>query len=190
MPVLRRALHASRRVADNPGHQHPAFQLARATTLNSAIDKVGRIDAPNSKMLLATRALRAGDSVHRFLACGGSETEASQWTLQVDARRHLSLAHHVFRHICHACEPNVRMRGVSFEAHRDIARGEELTLDLNASELKLINAFRCKCGAAACVGMVRGWADLNDSQRALRRDRCQPWLLFAEPRNSLRGNNR
>jgi uncharacterized protein len=60
-----------------------------------------------------------------------------------------------FRFINHSCEPNTFMRRTKdraeFYALRDIARGEELTVDYEDSHHE--GRLRCRCGAARC----RGW---------------------------------
>jgi SET domain-containing protein len=60
-----------------------------------------------------------------------------------------------FRFINHSCAPNTFMRRTSeraeFYALRDIAEGEELTLDYEDSHHE--GRLRCRCGAARC----RGW---------------------------------
>jgi len=60
-----------------------------------------------------------------------------------------------FRFINHSCEPNTFMRRTKdraeFYALRDIAKGEELTLDYEDSHHE--GRLRCRCGAPRC----RGW---------------------------------
>ncbi len=60
-----------------------------------------------------------------------------------------------FRFINHSCEPNTFMRRTKdraeFYALRDIAKGEELTVDYEDSHHE--GRLRCRCGAARC----RGW---------------------------------
>lgn len=60
-----------------------------------------------------------------------------------------------FRWINHSCEPNTFMRRTKdrceFYALRDIAKGEELTVDYVESHHE--GRLRCRCGAANC----RGW---------------------------------
>jgi len=60
-----------------------------------------------------------------------------------------------FRFINHSCAPNTFMRRTKdraeFYALRDIAKGEELTVDYEESHHE--GRLRCRCGAAAC----RGW---------------------------------
>lgn len=60
-----------------------------------------------------------------------------------------------FRYINHSCEPNTFTRltrnRAEFYALRDIAAGEELTVDYGISHHE--GKLRCRCGAPAC----RGW---------------------------------
>jgi uncharacterized protein len=60
-----------------------------------------------------------------------------------------------FRFINHSCEPNTFMRRTrdraEFYALRDIAKGEELTVDYEDSHHE--GKLRCRCGATRC----RGW---------------------------------
>lgn len=56
----------------------------------------------------------------------------------------------------HSCRPNVGIRGqATFVAMRDVETGEELTYDW-AMEENSPARTRCRCGAAACRGMLTG----------------------------------
>lgn len=61
-----------------------------------------------------------------------------------------------FRFINHSCAPNTFMRRTKdraeFYALRDIARGEELTVDYGDSHHE--GRLRCRCGAANCRGRI------------------------------------
>jgi hypothetical protein len=57
-------------------------------------------------------------------------------------------------------------------ALRDLAPGELVTFDDNTTERELATPFECRCGSAACVGVVRGAAHLDPAQRAAR----ERWL--------------
>ena len=61
-----------------------------------------------------------------------------------------------FRFINHSCEPNTFMRRTrdraEFYALRDIARGEELTVDYGESHHD--GQLACRCGAARCRGAI------------------------------------
>src|SRR5262249_46435342 len=56
----------------------------------------------------------------------------------------------------HSCEPNVGVRGqIVFVAMRDVAEGEELTLDYATIDHDA-EPMACRCGAKACRGLVTG----------------------------------
>ena len=61
-----------------------------------------------------------------------------------------------FRFINHSCEPNTFMRctpsRAEFYALRDIAAGEELTVDYGDSHHD--GKLACRCGAARCRGFI------------------------------------
>ncbi len=57
----------------------------------------------------------------------------------------------------HSCEPNVGVRGnVVFVAMRDIAPGEELTIDYAMIDDHEDEPMACNCGTPSCRGVVRG----------------------------------
>ena len=56
----------------------------------------------------------------------------------------------------HSCDPNLRVRGqIVFVARRDVAAGEELTHDWAMTDDD-DGRLECRCGAAACRGVVTG----------------------------------
>ena len=63
---------------------------------------------------------------------------------------------HGFRFINHSCEPNTFFRITPERAEvyalRDIARGEELTVDYGESQHE--GMLACRCGAARCRGRL------------------------------------
>ncbi len=63
------------------------------------------------------------------------------------------------RHVNHSCDPNAyeMFEGESsyFVARREIAEGEEITLDYNIN-IAQGTAWPCNCGAARCLGTVVG----------------------------------
>jgi D-alanine-D-alanine ligase len=56
----------------------------------------------------------------------------------------------------HSCAPNTRYDGLDVVAARDIAAGEELTLDYAQLVSADAEPFACTCGAAACRGWIAG----------------------------------
>ena len=56
----------------------------------------------------------------------------------------------------HSCEPNVGVQGqIVFVAMRDVAAGEELTLDYGTIDYDA-EPIACRCGIAACRGVITG----------------------------------
>jgi len=56
----------------------------------------------------------------------------------------------------HSCEPNVGVAGnIVFVAMRDVAAGEELTIDYALFD-DSDERMRCDCGRPACRGVVSG----------------------------------
>lgn len=56
----------------------------------------------------------------------------------------------------HSCDPNVGIQGqIVFVALRDVAAGEELTLDYGTIDHDS-EPMACRCGAAGCRGLVTG----------------------------------
>jgi uncharacterized protein len=68
----------------------------------------------------------------------------------------------------HSCDPNAMRHGVKVFAWRPIEAGDEITIDyrLNAFEG---DSWPCRCGAAACNGVVEGsfFAMSEERQRLL-----------------------
>jgi len=56
----------------------------------------------------------------------------------------------------HSCDANTRMAGLNMIATRDIATGEELTLDYALFLDKEMEPFQCQCGSAQCRGIIKG----------------------------------
>lgn len=81
----------------------------------------------------------------------------------------------VMMRVNHSCEPNVGMGGnVLLVSMRDIAAGEELTIDYALFLSDPGFAMECRCGAAACRGMVRG----TDWTRPDVRRRYRGWFSW------------
>jgi hypothetical protein len=91
-------------------------------------------------------------------ACGGAVGDAE---LQVTADLFLAPAdaaefEAVMMFLNHSCEPNVGIQGqIVFVAMRDVAAGEELTLDYATIDHDT-EPLACRCGAAGCRGVVTG----------------------------------
>lgn len=58
-------------------------------------------------------------------------------------------------YINHSCEPNVEEKSRTGYALRDIAEGEEITIDYDTIAF-FEEPFTCRCGSKNCRGIVRG----------------------------------
>jgi hypothetical protein len=81
----------------------------------------------------------------------------------------------VMMRVNHSCEPNVGMGGnVLLVSMRDIAAGEELTIDYALFLGDPGFAMACRCGTAACRGVVTG----TDWMRSDLQERYQGWFSW------------
>ena len=65
----------------------------------------------------------------------------------------------------HSCEPNAMRHGVKVFAWRDIAAGDEITIDYRLNAFEDGDSWPCHCGADACTGVVVGSFFAMDSAR-------------------------
>jgi hypothetical protein len=81
----------------------------------------------------------------------------------------------VMMRVNHSCEPNVGMGGnVLLVSMRDIAAGEELTIDYALFLGDPGFAMECRCGTAACRGVVTGM----DWMRTGLQERYRGWFSW------------
>lgn len=69
----------------------------------------------------------------------------------------------------HSCDPNTAFVGLDVYAVRDIAPGEELTLDFATMLSESSASFHCNCGSANCRGTVAGTPGNSVTLREQRR---------------------
>ena len=128
------------------GHGVFATRFIPRGTITWALDEFDQVLAP-ARVAALTPAHRAQVEEYAY----------------VDARGNHVLCWDLGRYVNHACAPTSRGVGPSFEvAVRDIRPGEQLTSDY--AELNITAAFRCRCGAADCRGVVRADDLLRDGQ--------------------------
>lgn len=68
-----------------------------------------------------------------------------------------------WRPINHACDPNTWLEGLDVVARRDIAPGEELTIDYATFCGPAMAPFECECASPDCRAIVRG-ADCHSAE--------------------------
>lgn len=72
----------------------------------------------------------------------------------------------------HSCDANTVYIGLDVQASRDIAEGEELTLDYAQILDDRGASFSCRCGARSCRGEIRGAAGNSVTSREAARTRA------------------
>ncbi len=105
-----------------------------------------------------------GETILRFSGelITGREVENPNAALQVDRDLFLQSEGAIDDNLNHSCNPNcyVDFENLTLRALKDIKRGDELTLDYNASEYDLVEqgcAFLCHCGSKNCIGSIKGF---------------------------------
>ncbi|GAA4740945.1 hypothetical protein GCM10023229_20340 [Flavisolibacter ginsenosidimutans] len=68
----------------------------------------------------------------------------------------------------HSCNPNTAYDGLDVIAIKDVAKGEELTLDYAAFLDETAASFECRCGAVNCRKIIRGKESNSVTEREAR----------------------
>lgn len=126
------------------------------------------VEEDGRRVVVARVAIPAGAVVSRMR--GELLESPTRWSLQVDHGFHLGKSGWIYDEMCHACEAtcyvDLSQRGdPKIRALRDLAPGDEATLDYCATEEELAEPFTCGCGAASCYGVVQGFRHLSVEQR-------------------------
>jgi SET domain-containing protein len=90
----------------------------------------------------------------RYEELAGVPAERREHLTELD-REHCAIVEPPGAYLNHSCEPNAMRSGVKVFAWRDIAAGDEITIDyrLNAFDG---DSWPCLCGAPSCIGTVVG----------------------------------
>ncbi len=67
----------------------------------------------------------------------------------------------------HSCNPNTTYTGLNVTALRNIAKGEELTLDYASFLDENMEPFQCQCGSLGCRGLITGMPDNSVTEREI-----------------------
>ncbi len=84
-----------------------------------------------------------------------------------------------WRPINHSCAPNTWLDGLDLVARREIAAGEELTVDYATFCGSAMSAFECQCGAADCRQVILGSDHLLPVIRERYRDHVSDYVQMA-----------
>ncbi len=103
---------------------------------------------------------------------------ATRNSLQIEEHRHIEGFASTNAFLNHSCDPSAfyDYTGVYLRALREIAPGEEVTVDYNAGDDDLFEKFPCVCGSSQCVGEVRGFRYLSREQQLRRGPLLAPYL--------------
>lgn len=121
----------------------------------------------------AARPLRAGETIqvleerpHTLVSRRRVETrwgpqerewfERCAWPLSDDVWAIWSPDPEEWTPINHSCDPTAWLDGLDVTARRDLAAGDEITLDYATFCTEPMLPFACACGAADCRGTIRG----------------------------------
>jgi len=106
-------------------------------------------------------------------------SEPTRISLQIDVDRHIEGSEETNAYLNHSCDPTAYYdySGVYLRARRDIAAGEEVTVNYNAGDYDLHEKFACRCGSPRCVGLVQGFSHLSSQQQLELKPLLPPYLL-------------
>ncbi|MFO0962492.1 MAG: SET domain-containing protein-lysine N-methyltransferase [Phycisphaerales bacterium] len=149
---------------------------------------------PDGVAAIAQRAIAPGERILFF--DGAIVRRPSRHSIQLDIDTHVEAAREMdeeslqraypWRYLNHSCDPNARVAAQErlLVARRAIAPGELVTFDYTTTELELAEPFACHCGAAACLGTVRGFVHLAPAQQRARLPELAPHVRAALDRAS------
>lgn len=140
------------------------------------------------------RAYECGDVIVKLT--GMVAARPSRYSVQVGEHEHIEpprgaeleemIGAHTWRYMNHSCDPNTAFHGRTLVATRSIAAGEEVRFHYAATEYEMAEAFSCRCGAAQCVGEVRGYRFLDSGQRHQLAGFAQPHVLAIAAREDAK----
>jgi hypothetical protein len=99
-------------------------------------------------------------------------------SLQIDEDKHIEGSEETNAFLNHSCDPTAYYdySGVYLRARRDIAAGEEVTVNYNAGDWDLHEKFTCRCGSPGCIGEVKGFRHLSLDERLKLAPLLAPYL--------------
>lgn len=143
------------------------------TVVATASPNVGVLIEASQRRLVAVRDIAAGTEIFRLV---GRETRVpTRYSIQVGPEMHLDsddlatdaerIRERYWMYLNHSCEPSAWVTGLAVVALKDIAAGEGVTFDYNATEWDMAEPFDCHCGSELCVRLVRGYRHLGATER-------------------------
>jgi hypothetical protein len=110
--------------------------------------------------VFASKAIRAGDGIIDWSTCADRLSPEQLAQLPEEERKYVSridggyvLFQPPARFVNHSCTPNARGEKGRDVAARDIAEGEEITVDYVIEQVPGLR-LPCACGSAGCRGLL------------------------------------
>lgn len=175
-------------MAAAPSHPEPAEGPSRpegvphaaGAILDTACPSVAVLVEHDQRRLIAAQPIAARTVI--FTIEGRESRTPTRYSVQVAGDLHIDsddlppglerARHRYWMYLNHHCQPSAWVRGREVVALRDIAPGEGVTFDYNTTEGSMASPFACHCGAAECLGEIRGANHLSPAERA----RVAPYL--------------
>ena len=140
------------RVGQRPDGAYGVFARQDVAAGRTVIDR----EAHPAHLVSLAHVLKQWDERRR------AQFDRHAWPLTEDTWVMRSPDPEEWQPINHSCDPNAWLDGLNVVARRDIAAGDEITLDYATFRNERMPSFECSCGAAACRGVVRGTDYLDD----------------------------
>ncbi|MBL7731204.1 MAG: SET domain-containing protein-lysine N-methyltransferase [Chitinophagaceae bacterium] len=136
----------------------PAYR----TISNHEMAEVRQKISNGQNALFALRSFQPGEVIATFSA-GTISAEPTYLTVQLGIGKHITLQPEFLQYINHSCDPNVFFNTTTMElvALKPLLPEEELTFFYPSTEWEMTQSFQCYCGAACCLGDIKGAAYLS-----------------------------
>lgn len=123
-------------------------------------------DGEGQRRLVTRRPIAAGDEILEIV--GVRRASPTRYSIQLGLSVHLDGMGPVDA-TNHDCDPSafIDFRDpdrIVLRALRDLPVGGEVSIHYCATEWDMAAPFDCRCGAAACVGRVRGYRHLSEAE--------------------------
>ncbi len=134
-----------------------------------------RTDINNHRSLYSRRDFVANDVISEF-TWDKVHSKPNYLTVQISENEHIILLPEYLDCVNHSCEPNCFFDTTRRQlvALRPIAEGDEFTFFYPSAEWDMDQAFKCRCGEATCIGMIKGAKHLD--KKALRKYRFTDFI--------------
>jgi hypothetical protein len=104
----------------------------------------------------------------------------NKYAITKNLSEYYDTASSILQYTNHSCDSNIMITkdGSDFIAKKDIKAGEMITFNYNTTEYEVIRPFDCLCKEDCCIGKVRGFKHLNQTQQMflLNNYNCSPLI--------------